>query len=107
MIEQERESILANVSGSMFEQMSEELKNLNKQESEYAHQLEDLIRQQDDCRRNVLREESARELLKGLKPLTDFDDSLLGRILAKIEAVSKEKIVVTFCGGYTVTQEVE
>ncbi len=106
-IEQERESILANVSGSMFEQMSEGLKDLNKQESEYAHQLEDLIRQQDDCRRNVLREESARELLKGLKPLTDFDDSLLGRILAKIEAVSKEKIVVTFCGGYTVTQEVE
>ena len=106
-IETERETILANISGSTFEQMSDELKNLNRQESEYARQLEELREQQNDHRRNLLREESARKLLRDLKPLTEFDDNLLGRILAKIDAISKNKITVTFCGGYTVTQEIE
>ena len=106
-IETERETILANISGSTFEQMSDELKDLNRQESEYAQQLEELREQQNDNRRNLLREESARKLLKDLQPLTEFDDNLLGRILAKIDAVSKDKITVTFCGGYTVTQEIE
>ena len=106
-IEAERETILATISGSTFEQMSDELKDLNRQESEYARQLEELREQQNDHRRNLLREESARKLLKDLQPLTEFDDNLLGRILAKIDAVSKDKITVTFCGGYTVTQEIE
>ena len=106
-IETERETILANISGSTFEQMSDELKDLNRQESEYARQLEELREQQNDHRRNLLREESARKLLKDLQPLTEFDDNLLGRILAKIDAISKNKITVTFCGGYTVTQEIE
>ena len=106
-IETERETILANISGSMFEQMSSELKELNDQESAYARQLEELKQQQNDHRRNLLREESARKLLKDLNPLTEFDDNILGRILAKVEAVSKNKITVTFCGGYTITQEIE
>ena len=106
-VEMERETILANISDSMFEQMSGELKELNRQESEYARQLEELREQQNDHRRNLLREESARNLLKDLKPLTEFDDTLLGRIIAKIEAVSKKEIKVTFCGGYTVSQEIE
>lgn len=106
-IETERESILSAISGSKFEQMSDELKNLNRQESECARQLEELREQQNDCRRNILREESAGNLLKDLKPLTEFDDTLLGRIIAKIEAVKKTEIKVTFCGGYTVTQEIE
>ena len=106
-IEAERETILATISGSTFEHMSDELKELNRQESEYARQLEELREQQNDHRRNLLREESARNLLKDLKPLTEFDDTLLGRIIAKIEAVSKKEIKVTFCGGYTVTQEIE
>ena len=105
-IETERESILSAISGSKFEQMSDELKNLNRQESECARQLEELREQQNDCRRNILREESAGNLLKDLKPLTEFDDTLLGRIIAKIEAVKKTEIKVTFCGGYTVTQEI-
>ena len=87
--------------------MSDELKDLNRQESEYASQLEELKQQQNDHRRNLLREESARKLLKDLKPLTEFDDNILGRILAKVEAVGKDKITVTFCGGYTITQEIE
>jgi len=106
-IEAERETILATISGSTFEHMSDELKDLNRQESEYARQIEELREQQNDHRRNLLREESARNLLKDLKPLTEFDDNLLGRILAKIDAISKNKITVTFCGGYTVTQEIE
>lgn len=103
-IETERDTILTNISGSMFEQMSDELKALNNQESEYACQLEELRQQQNTHRRNLLREESARKLLKDLKPLTEFDDNILGRILAKVEAVGKDKITVTFCGGYTITQ---
>ena len=106
-VETERETILATISGNTFEQMSDELKELNRLESEYARQLEELREQQNDHRRNLLREESARKLLKDLQPLTEFDDNLLGRILAKIDAVSKDKITVTFCGGYTVTQEIE
>lgn len=106
-IETERETILAAINGSMFEHMSGELKELNRQESEYARQLEELREQQNDHRRNLLREESARKLLQDLKPLTEFDDNLLGRIIAKIEAINKNEIKVTFCGGYTVTQEIE
>ena len=73
-IEAERETILATISGSTFEHMSDELKDLNRQESEYARQLEELREQQNDHRRNILREESARKLLKDLQPLTEFDE---------------------------------
>ncbi len=106
-VERERNTILASISGSMFEQTSIELKKLNQQESQYACQLEELTRRQNDCQRNLLREESARKLLKDLQPLTEFDDNILGRILASVQATGKDKITVTFCGGYTVTQPIE
>lgn len=103
-IERTRDNILASISESKFERMNSELKSLSYQESDYAVVLEQLREKQNNCRRNLLREDSAREVLKGMKPLEEFDDQLLGRILSKAEAISKDKITVTFCGGYTVTQ---
>ena len=55
-------------------------------------------------KRNLLREDAARKMLKELKPIKEFDDDLLGKIISKIEAVRKTEIKVTLCGGYTVTK---
>lgn len=105
-IERKREIILSTINGSAFEEMSGELKALNRQESEYVDELESLRSHKDNYKRNLLREESARKLLKNLRPLTEFDDVFLGRILSGIEAVSKKEIIVTFCGGYRVRQNI-
>ena len=105
-IEHDRETILSAISGSMFEEMSADLKELNRQESRYAEQLETLKQRENEHRRNLLKEESARKVLQDLEPLTEFDDTVVGRILAKVEAISKTKIAVTFCGGYKVEQEI-
>ena len=103
-IERQRDSILSCISGSMFEQVSGELKSLNCQESELADKLEQLRAQHDGCRMELLREDTARDILRGIQPLSEFDDTLLGRILSGISAVSSSTISVTFCGGHTVTQ---
>ena len=58
-------------------------------------------------KRNLLREDAARKMLKELKPIKEFDDDLLGKIISKIEAVRKTEIKVTLCGGYTVTKEIK
>ena len=41
------------------------------------------------------------------KPLTEFDVTLLGRIITNIEALGRTEIKVTFFGGYTISQEIE
>lgn len=106
-IESKRETILSAISGSMFEEMSEELKELNRQESECAEEFEKLRQSQNEKKRNLLREDAARKILKELKPIKEFDDDLLGKIISKIEAVRKTEIKVTLCGGYTVTKEIK
>ena len=106
-IEMERDSILSNISGTVFDSMSERLKELNRQESEYADQLKKLRDQLDNYKRNQIKEEKARQLLKGLKPLEQFDDDIIGKILSKIEAISKNEIKVTFYGGYSIVQVVK
>ena len=105
-IEMKRENILDNISGSMFEETSMELKALNRTESVLAEQLKTLMNEKDDCKRNILREETARELLKDLRPMTEFDDTLFGKIISGIEGIGKNEIAVTFCGGYTVIQNI-
>ena len=47
-IESKRETILSAISESMFEEMSEELKELNRQESECAEELEKLRQSQNE-----------------------------------------------------------
>lgn len=106
-IERKRDDILASVSGSMFERVSGELKSLNHQESELAAELESLTSQYDSCRRELLREGAARDTLRGMKPLTTFDNTVISRILSGISAVSSRTISVTFCGGHTVTQSIQ
>ena len=103
-IEAKRETILDHISESVFEETSMELKALNRTESVLSDQLLTLRNQKDDCKRNILREEKARELLKELRPMNLFDDNFFGKIIAKIEGIGKKEISVTFCGGYTVTQ---
>ena len=106
-IERKRDDILSGISGSMFEHISGELKSLNTQESELAAELEQLRTQHDSFRRELLREGAARDTLHGIEPLSEFDDTLLSRILSGISAVSSSTISVTFCGGYTVTQSIQ
>ena len=91
----------------MFEHVSSELKSLNIQESELAAELEQLRTQHDSFRRELLREGAARDTLHGIELLSEFDDTLLSRILSGISAVSSSTISVTFCGGYTVTQSIQ
>ena len=106
-IERKRDDILSGISGSMFEHISGELKSLSTQESELAAELEQLRTQHDSFRRELLREGAARDTLHGIEPLSEFDDTLLSRILSGISAVSSSTISVTFCGGYTVTQSIQ
>ena len=106
-IEAERDSILAAISGTVFDTMSDRLKELNRLESEYAETLRTLRKQQDELKRNQIKEEKARQLLKDIRPLETFNDDMIGKIVAKIEAVSKNEIKVTFCGGYSVVQAVK
>ena len=87
--------------------MSDRLKELNRLESEYAETLRTLRKQQDELKRNQIKEEKARQLLKDIRPLETFNDDMIGKIVAKIEAVSKNEIKVTFCGGYSVVQAVK
>lgn len=106
-VERERNDILSCISGSMFEQISEKLKSLNCQESELAAELEQLRTQHDSFRREFLRAGAARDTLHGIQLLSEFDDTLLSRILSGISAVDSKTITVTFCGGYTVTQSIQ
>ena len=103
-IEHSRDSILECVSGSMFEQMSEELKALNKEEYDIAKLIDDLTRQKEDNKRSILKADSAVELFKGMKKVDTFDENVVGRLVDKIEAIGKDKIAVTFCGGFRVEQ---
>lgn len=103
-IETARDRLLSDISGSMFERMSEQLRLLNCQESELADQLESLKLQKEELNRQLLREQASRQLLQHLSPLPVFDDNLLAQILSKVEALSKTEIALTFCGGYRIIQ---
>ncbi len=105
-IESQRDIILESVTGSMFEQMSDELKSLNNEESEYAEKLIELKRKKENNRRSLLQADTAVELLKDMKPLTEFDDLIIDKIIARVEATKKSTITITFRGGFSVVQEI-
>lgn len=105
-IETERESILSGIDGIGFDSMSDRLNELNRLGSEYADQLIEIKRKQDEYRRNSLREENAKKLLKDMKPLESFDQKTIEKIISRVEAISKKEIKITFFGGCTVSQEI-
>ncbi len=106
-VEKERESILASISGNLFEKMGNELKALNQKESVLAEELLLLKRKREEQRRNILSIQATNSFFEMLQPLTEFDNIVLRKIIHHIEAVSKDEIVVTFNGGYKVRHPIE
>ena len=105
-VERSRDAILETVSGSMFEQMSAELKDLNKEEHDIAVRIETLKAQQENNRRSILKAGTAVELFRGMEPLTAFDENVIDSLIEKVEAIGKGKIAVTFCGGFRVEHQI-
>ena len=103
-IEKNRDAILGCVSGSMFEQMSDELNALNQQEKDVADRIDVLQKQKENNRRNILKSESAVTLFTDMEKLTKFDETIIDRLVEKIETIDKDTIAVTFCGGFRVVQ---
>ena len=60
----------------------------------------------ENNRRSLLQADTAVELLNDMKPLTEFDDLIIDKIIARVEATSKSTITITFRGGFSVVQEI-
>ena len=94
-IEETRDSILECVSGSMFEQMSSELKKLNAEENGLVEKMD------------ALKAGPVTELFRDISPLLEFDENTVDKLIQKIEAVNKDEIAVIFCGGFRIVQTIE
>ena len=105
-IEQSRDDILECISGSMFEQMSSELKDLNAREQAIAYQIDALMKQKDENRRSILKADAAISLFRNMERITAFDETVVDRLIDRIDAIDKDRIAVTFCGGFRVEQEI-
>ena len=106
-IEETRDSILECVSGSMFEQMSSELKKLNAEENGLVEKMDALKAKKENNRRSILKAGSATELFRDISPLIEFDENTVDKLIQKIEAVNKDEIAVIFCGGFRIVQTIE
>lgn len=105
VLEAQRDKILGSISGSLFDGMGEELKEINRREVLCAEELEKLRNHLDENKRRSLCEQSARELLRSLTKQKSFDNELSGRIISRIDAVSRHELEFTFYGGFTVVQK--
>lgn len=101
-IENERDTILAGISGYTFESMSQELRELNRKENEIVEQLDALREKQEENLCQKMKAAAAEKLLAKLTPPEQFEDSFMDKILLKVEAVSKKEIAVLFYGGYKI-----
>lgn len=106
-IEAEREKFIGSVVNNGFENLNSEIKELNRQEGELFLLLGELKTQYNENKKELLKEEAARNLLHELKPIKKFSDDLTYRIVLKIEALSKNKIKIFFRGGYSVIQNIK
>ena len=106
-IEQTRDEILECISGSAFEQMGSELKELNTKEKEITEKINVLQVGKDENRRILLKTDTAATIFENVETLMSFDETVIDKLVEKIEAVGKEKIAITFCGGFKVMHEFE
>lgn len=105
-IERQRDSIISGINSDAFEETGNILRQLNRRESEFSDELEELRYKQSEYRRTKLREKSAVKLMEGLSPLYVYDEKVIAELVSKVEAVSKNEICLTFYGGYKVRQPV-
>jgi hypothetical protein len=83
-----------------------ELKDLNKEEHDIAVRIETLKAQQENNRRSILKAGTAVELFRGMEGLESFDETIIDRLVENVEAIGKNRIAVTFCGGFRVEHPV-
>ena len=105
-IERQRDSIISGINSDAFEETGNILRQLNRRESEFSDELEELRYKQSEYRRTKLREKSAVKLMEGLSPLYVYDEKVIAELVSKVEAVSKNEICLTFYGGYSVRQPI-
>ena len=102
-----RDTLLANISGSQFDQISGELKALNEEENESKSKLDELKHRKDDIQRTAQQTATARELFINMQPMTSFDDMIIRKMVERITVISKTEITVRFRGGLEVSGAVE
>lgn len=102
-----RDTLLGNISGTRFEQLSGELKALNEEEKTQRLKLDELKLQKDSMQRTTQQIASARELFTDMQPMTFFDDFTIRKMIERITVNSKTEITVRFRGGVEVTGAVD
>ena len=79
----------------------------NGQELEGKERLEQLQIRKEDVQLRIKKTVTARELFANMAPQAEFDDTLIPKLIERIDVVDKESIRVVFRGGLEVEGTVE
>jgi hypothetical protein len=84
-----RDEILEIITGAAFEQFKTELRNMNGQELAAKHSLEQLQIRKEGVQLRIKKAVTARELFANMAPLAEFDDTLIPKLIERIDVVDK------------------
>ena len=102
-----RDEILEIITGAAFEQFKTELRDMNGQELAAKHSLEQLQIRKEGVQLRIKKTVTARELFANMAPQAEFDETLIPKLIERIDVVDKESIRVVFRGGLEVEGAVE
>ena len=102
-----RDEILEIITGAAFEQFKTELRNMNGQELAAKHSLEQLQIRKEGVQLRIKKAVTARELFANMAPQAEFDETLIPKLIERIDVVDKGSIRVVFRGGLEVEGTVE
>lgn len=102
-----RDDILEVITGEAFEHFKKELKGMNGRELAGKEKLEQLQIRKEAVQLGVKKIVTARELFVNMMPMTEFDNSMIPKLVERIDVVNKKTIRVVFRGGVEVEGTVE
>lgn len=102
-----RNDILEVITGAAFEQFKTELKEMNGRELELKGKAEQLQIRKEGVQLGIKKAVTARELFMNMMPLNEFDDSMIPKLVERIDVVDKKTIRVVFRGGVEVEGTIE
>lgn len=106
-INSSRDALLADISGTQYEQLNVELRKLNVEENEIKDKLEELKKRKEMIKHSAQQAAAARELFANMQPMSCFDDLTVRKLIERITVISKTEITIRFCGGLEVKGTVE
>lgn len=105
-INSSRDALLADISGTQYEQLNVELRKLNVEENEIKDKLE-LKKRKEMIKHSAQQAAAARVLFANMQPMSCFDDLTVRKLIERITVISKTEITIRFCGGLEVKGTVE